>query len=249
MRELTLADWHAQFVRQAGWTKGIRGELYRQAGLLQAERVLDVGCGTGVITEELAQRTRGAVIGLDLDRERLAFARQQPSRARYEQGDARSLPYPDQHFDIVACHYLLMWVGDSGRTMREMARVLRPNGAVLICAEPDYGGRLDWPDLPIRKWQIDGLRRRGANPLVGRQLRELLADAGLSATVGLIPARWDVDSGVQDSEAEWFWVRYDAGDAIDAATLDEAQAQARAAIAQGTRLVYVPTFYALGRRA
>ena len=243
----TVDDWHAQFVRQAGWTQAMRSQLYRRAGLLQAGRVLDVGCGTGVITEELAQRTHGTVIGLDVDPEPLAFARQQPGRARYEQGDALSLPYPDQHFDIVICHFLLMWVGDPARAVHEMARVLRQDGTILICAEPDYGGRLDWPDLPIRQWQIDGLRRQGADPLIGRQLRQLLAHAGLGAEVGLIPARWGVDTGVEDSEAEWFWVRYDVGDAIDAATLDQAQARARAAVAEGSRLVYVPTFYAIGK--
>jgi len=247
MRAPTIADWHAQFARQAGWTQALRSQLCRRAGLLQAERVLDVGCGTGAITEELAQRTRGAVIGLDIDPERLAFARQQPGRARYEQGDALSLPYPAQHFDIVCCHFLLMWVGDPARAVREMARVLRREGTVLICAEPDYGGRLDWPDLPIRQWQIDGLRRQGADPTIGRQLRRLLVHAGLVAEVGLFPARWDVDAGVEDSEAEWFWVRYDVGEAVDAATLDLAQDRARAAVAEGTRLVYVPTFYAIGK--
>ena len=167
MRAPTVADWHAQFARQAGWTQALRSQLYRRAGLLQAERVLDVGCGTGAITEELAQRTRGTATGLDINPECLAFARQQPGRARYEQGNALSLPYPAQHFDIVCCHFLLMWVGDPARAVREMARVLRRDGTVLICAEPDYGGRLDWPDLPIRQWQIDGLRRAGSRS-VGR---------------------------------------------------------------------------------
>ena len=247
MRAPTVADWHAQFARQARWTQALRSQLYRRAGLLQAERVLDVGCGTGAITEELAQRTRGTATGLDINPECLAFARQQPGRARYEQGNALSLPYPAQHFDIVCCHFLLMWVGDPARAVREMARVLRRDGTVLICAEPDYGGRLDWPDLPIRQWQIDGLRRQGADPLIGRQLRGLLVQAGLIAEVGLFPARWDADTGVEDSEAEWFWVRHDVGEAVGAATLDQAQNRARAAVAEGTRLVYVPTFYAIGR--
>lgn len=246
-RAPTLDDWHSQFARQAGWTQALRSQLYRRARLPQAERVLDVGCGTGAITEELAQRTRGTVIGLDSDPDRLVFARQQGGRARYEQGDALLLPYPDRHFDIVCCHFLLMWVGDPGRAVSEMARVLRQDGAVLICAEPDYGGRLDWPDLPIRQWQIDGLRRQRADPLIGRQLRGLLAQAGLGAEVGLYPARWDAATGVEDSEAEWFWVRYDVGEGVDDVELDQAQDRATAAAVEGTRLVYVPTFYAIGK--
>ena len=71
-----IADWHEQFVRQAQWTQPTRDHLYRRAQLGQAERVLDVGCGTGAITAELARRTRGQVIGVDIDPAMVAFARQ-----------------------------------------------------------------------------------------------------------------------------------------------------------------------------
>lgn len=244
-----LDEWHAQFQRQAGWTSGIRHQLYRQVGLLHAERALDVGCGTGVITRELAERTRGHVIGLDIDPQMLAAARRlTPGGAvRYELGDAHHLPYPDRHFDFVTCHFVLLWVADPARAVREMARVTRPGGSVLIAAEPDYGGRIDWPDLPLRQWQIDGLRRQGADPMIGRRLRALMAQARLRAWVSTYPSQWSVDTLHDEFEAEWQWLAHDAGDTVDPSLLDAAKAQAAAALEAGTRLVYVPTFYALGQ--
>ena len=256
----TLAERHAQFVRQAGWTRATRSHMVRRARLLQAERVLDVGCGTGVITRELARRTRGQVIGLDLDAEVIAFAQQQGSQVHYKEGDALALPYPDGHFDIAACHFVLMWVADPLQAVREMARVVRPGGFVLLCGEPDYGGRLDWPELPIRRWQVEGLRRQGADPLLGRRLRQLSAAAGLRADVGIIPSHWDIDALRENWEQEWMWLARDVrlwpggsgqdepAEIVSPAAFARARNRARAAIEEGTRLAFIPIFYAVGSK-
>ncbi len=250
MTDLTVDEWHAQFVRQAQWTQATRNHLYRRARLMQAGRVLDVGCGTGAITSELAGRTRGEVIGLDRDPAMIAFARATDARARYEQGDALSLPYPDAHFDVVTCHFVLLWIGDPGQAVREMARVTSGQGSVLICAEPDYGGRIDWPELPIREWQIEGLRMQGADPLIGRQLRRLLTEAGLHAEVGIHPSHWNVDALRAHFEEEWTLLWHDVGESVADEAFADARSRARQAIERGTRLVHVPIFHAMavGRR-
>ena len=248
MSEPTVSQWHDQFARQARWTSATRSQLYRRANLLRSQRVLDAGCGTGVITEELARRTQGEVIGLDIDPAMLASARRQGSLARYELGDVLDLPYPDDHFDVATCHFLLMWVSDSVRAVRELARVVRTGGRVLICAEPDYGGRVDWPDLPIRQWQIDGLRRQGADPLIGRQVRRTLVSAGLRAQVGVIPSLWDAGDLQENFQGEWEWLERDVGDAVDRGAFARAKAQAKEALEAGTRLIYLPVFYGLGAK-
>jgi len=248
MSELSIPEWHAQFVRQARWTQGIRNQLYRRARLLRATRVLDVGCGTGVITHELAQRTKGTVTGLDHNRAMLQFAQEHDAEARYEWGDALQLPYPDQRFEIVTCHLLLLWVQDPEQAVREMARVTCRGGSVLICAEPDYGGRIDWPDLPIREWQIEGLRRQGADPLIGRQLRALAESAGLRTEIGVHPSQWDMEALQENAESEWKIIAHDVGPDVDETDWENARQQAQLAIERGTRTVYVPTFYALGHK-
>jgi hypothetical protein len=142
----------------------------------------------------------------------------------------------------------LLWLSDPEQAVYEMGRVVRTGGHVLICAEPDYGGRLDWPDFPIREWQIEGLRRQGANPFVGRQIRHLLVQAGLRADVSAIQSHWDAQTLYENFEHEWRWIAYDVSEAVDQKTFDRVKAQAWTAIESGTRLVYVPTFCAFAKK-
>jgi SAM-dependent methyltransferase len=225
----------------------MRSQLYRRVNLLRAERVLDVGCGTGVITEELAARTRGKVVGVDIDTAMIEAARARGGQAEYRVGDARRLDFPDHHFDVVTCHFLLIWVDDPARAVREMARVTRPGGAVLVCGEPDYGGRVDWPGLPIGQWQAEALQHQGADPFVGRKLCALLRQAGLDAEVGVIPSLWDAAALRENFEAEWALLARDVAGLVDEATFQRARDTAWRAIEDGTRLVFMPVFYAVGR--
>ena len=245
---LTVEEWEAQSVRQAAWTRAVRSQLYRRVNLLRAERVLDVGCGSGVVTEELAARTRGQVIAVDVDADMIAAARSRGGQATYQKGDACRLPFPDGHFDVVVCHFLLMWVNDPARAVREMARVTRPGGAVLVCGEADYGGRVDWPDLPIGQWQAAALQRQGADPFVGRKLRALLQQAGLDVDVGIIPSLWNTAALRENFEAEWALLARDVAGLVDEAAFKRARDAAWRAIEEGTRLVFMPVFFGLGRR-
>jgi SAM-dependent methyltransferase len=241
-------DWDAQFARQADWTRGTRAYLYRRANMLRAENVLDVGSGTGVVTEELAARTQGQVFGVDLDPEMVAYAQRRGGQVKYRIGDGHDLEFADGWFDVVACHFTLLWCREPARVAQEMVRVTRPGGTVLVCAEPDYGGRLDHPDLPIGEWQIRSLRREGADPWMGRKLRELFALPGVRHTdVGVMPGLWDLATLRAEFEAEWLlWERSLAG-LIPAPDLADLKAKDLAAIESGERVVFMPVFYALVR--
>ncbi|MGD8398836.1 MAG: methyltransferase domain-containing protein, partial [Anaerolineae bacterium] len=170
---MTPAEWDEQYARQAGWTRGVRNQLYRRANLLRAERVLDVGSGTGVVTAELAGRTRGRVLGVDIDPALVAYARAHHPEAEHRVADAHDLPFPPASFDVTTCHFFFLWCRDPARAAAEMVRVTRPGGAIIVAAEPDYGGRLDYPELPLRDWQMAALRDEGAHPRMGRRLRAL----------------------------------------------------------------------------
>ena len=246
--DLRPAEWDRQFSRQADWTRATRSHLYRRARLLQSARVLDVGCGTGVITEEVAARTRGQVIGVDLDTEMVAYAQGRGGRAEYRLGDAHDLPFHDAYFEVTVCHFLLLWCRDPAQAAQEMVRVTRPGGCVLICAEPDYGGRIDYPELPLRAWQMEVLRQEGADPCLGRKLRSLFAlPAVRQVEVGLIPGLWDPARLRAEFEAEWaLWGRSLEG-AVSAEELARVKAREWQAIEAGQRLAFVPVFYALVR--
>jgi SAM-dependent methyltransferase len=249
MSDLTIEEWHAQFTRQARWTRAVRNQLYRRVNLLRAERVLDVGCGTGVITEEMAARCKGQVIGVDVDEAMIEFAQGQGGQAEYRLGDAHQLDFPDRHFDVVACHFLLMWVSDPALALREMARVTGPGGAVLACAEPDYGGRIDYPEeLPLARWQAEALRREGADPFIGRKLPALFAQAGLSADVGVIPSLWDDEALRAEFEAEWALMERTLVGVVSEDELQHYKQVDWQAIEDGQRLIFVPIFYAVGRK-
>lgn len=246
--EITLAEWDRQYTRQAAWTRAIRSHLYRRSNLLSARRVLDVGSGTGVVTEELASRTRGQVTGIDLDPAMVSFASDRSSRAEYKPGDAHDLPFEDGWFDVTACHFLLMWCHDPRKAAQEMVRVTYPGGSVLVCAEPDYGGRIDHPALPLARWQTEALRLEGADPHLGRKLRELFSCAGVGhVDVGLIPGLWDLATQHREFHNEWaLWERSLAG-SVPPDEIARVKAADLEAIQSGTRLAFMPVFYALIR--
>jgi SAM-dependent methyltransferase len=209
---------------------------------------LDVGSGTGTVTEEIATRTDGQVIGIDSDPEMVAFSLGRQGRAEYRQGDAHALAFTGGLFDVTVCHFVLLWCRDAHQVVREMVRVTRSGGAVLFCAEPDYGGRLDYPDLPLGRWQAEALRREGADPYMGRKLRSLLAFPAVgSVEVGVIPGLWDPATLESEFDAEWSLWERSLAETVPAEELAQARAADQAAVRAGERLVFMPVFYALAR--
>ena len=120
-----------------------------------------------------------------------------------------------------------------------MVRVTRPGGAVIVAAEPDYGGRIDYPDLPLREWQLQALAGEGADPRLGRRLRALFAlPAVREAEVGIMPGMWDLPQLTTEFDEEWaLWARTLAGQ-VAAPELERVRAASWAAVEAGARLVH-----------
>jgi SAM-dependent methyltransferase len=105
--------------------------------------ILEVACGTGIGLGLLAERS-GAVTGCDIDADNVRIARATwngDSRIRVEGGDAGNLEYPDASFGTVVCFEALYYFPDLEGSLREMARVLQPNGTIVICTvNPQWSG-------------------------------------------------------------------------------------------------------------
>lgn len=124
--------------------------LIRLAGIRPGELALDVCCGTGDVAFALAA-AGATVTGFDFSEPMLAVAR---NRARavapgaspvFQQGDALNLPFADASFDVVTISYGLRNLADFDRGVRELARVLRPGGRLLVL---DFGK----PDNALWRW-------------------------------------------------------------------------------------------------
>ena len=111
-----------------GWRRATRAAL----GLRPGERVLDVGAGTGVSTEELG-RSGAYAVGADLSIGMLRAGRRTRPAVPLVAGDALRLPFPDATFDAVTISFALRNVVDTGAALRELARVTRPGGRLVVC--------------------------------------------------------------------------------------------------------------------
>jgi trans-aconitate 2-methyltransferase len=132
------ADYHRSSTAQLCWATELAGKL----GLTGTELVLDVGCGDGKVTAEIARRVpRGGITGVDSSPEMIRFASdhfppQQYPNLRFLQADARALPFLEE-FDTVFSAAALHWILDQKAALSGMFHSLRPGGRLLI----QMGGR------------------------------------------------------------------------------------------------------------
>ncbi len=246
---LTVADWHNRFKQQARWTEPVRRFLFKQVELENVNKILEVGCGTGAIVAELSVQTGGQVFGIDLNADFLRHAAKNRSY-HLTCADVFRLPFPDQSFEIVCCHYFLLWIADPGLALREMKRVAKPGGFILALAEPDFGGRIDYPDAMGRlgRLQIQALKKQGADPFAGRKIKGLFHQTGLkNVQAGVLGGQWNDIQDPSGDQTEWDILRADLQGMIDETEFNKLKEVEKEAHRNGERILYVPTFYALGQ--
>jgi ubiquinone/menaquinone biosynthesis C-methylase UbiE len=150
-------------------------------------RILDVGCGPGVIAAAVADSAPDAdIVALDASPARVAVAEETlepyPNAAAIL-GEAEQLPFPDSSFDLVYSRFLLEYLPDKQHAVNELARVCRPGGTVLL---QDLDGQLvnHYPPDPLLDQSLAQaltvLTRTGFDPNVGRKLHYLVQQASLT---------------------------------------------------------------------
>lgn len=126
------ADWDALEVEE---THVRLREIVAGLGIVPGAAVLDVGCGTGILFPLLLEAMNGAgwVVGLDISAEMLRRAQAKEYPVECVQGDAQSLPLPEGTFDWVLCNAVFPHFPDKYRALREIRRVLKSGGRLVIC--------------------------------------------------------------------------------------------------------------------
>lgn len=162
------------------------GPVIDAAGIQSGQRVLDVGCGTGVVARAIAARVgpSGSVVGLDVNDGMLAVARQIAPTIDWRSGVAEALPFEDHSFDAVISQFALMFFNDRVTALTEMMRVLRPNGRMVVAVwdklenTPGYAAMVALLQRLFGQAAADGLR---APYSLGERtvLRTLFHEAGI----------------------------------------------------------------------
>jgi hypothetical protein len=130
-----------------------------------------------------------------------------------------------------------------------MCRVARPGGWVLALAEPDYGGRVDYPVelATLGRWQAESLRQQGADSEMGRKLAGIFTRAGLKhVETGVMGGEWKHPDLPGEVNLEWAVLESDLAGKISLQDIQNMKQMDVAARQNGERVLFVPTFYAWG---
>ena len=243
-------DWgpeiDSQFIRQASWTEMFRNQIYRRINLLSAKKILDVGCGTGVITREIREKCSAKITAIDIDPDMIKLAKERVSNVDFLVENVEKLSAKKESFDIVLFHYVMLWLENPELAIKEMARVCKKKGYVVALAEPDYGGWVEYPDLDLGKKHFEYLQREGADPCVGRKIQALFESAGLETEISIIAQSWDKES-LRDNIAEE-WRRVLEAELISEDEFNQKLKLEKESIAKNQRLIFIPVFTAIGRK-
>lgn len=181
---------HEAVLRSHRWRTVANSAGYLLPALRPGQRVLDVGCGPGTITLDLARLVApGEVVGLDratevLDGARAAATEQEVGNVSFMVGDVHEIDAPDDHFDVVHAHQVLQHLDDPVAALVEMRRVCAPGGSVAA-RDADYDAMTWYPTSPaIDRWLAlyrQVARVNGGQPDAGRHLSAWARRAGFTS--------------------------------------------------------------------
>lgn len=220
---------HPSVLASHGARTSANSAAYLLPHLRPGDRVLDLGCGPGSITLDLAEAVgrEGRVVGVDAAEAAVASARD-AAAARgdtttvFEVADAYALPHEDAAFDVAHAHQVMQHLADPVAALRELARVVRPGGLIAF-RDADYGGMTWHPASPgLSRW-LDtyraAARLAGGEPDAGRHTLAWARAAGL-VDITATATTWSYAS---PEERAWWggqWVERATRSAYAARTVD-----------------------------
>jgi SAM-dependent methyltransferase len=223
---------------------------------MAGESVLEVGCGTGVFLPVLAglAGSDGHVVGLDHSRAFLGQARERINAAslggqvELVEADAMQLPFDDAVFDAAHCERVLMHVAEPAQAIREMIRVVRPNGRVVVAEVFAAGATQAHPDPEVSRQIVETMVSGIRNRWMGIQLRGLFVEAGLAdvdgEVVGYFESELDEDEATEYTEIAR---KLAAGGVVDSARAEAAVEAMQDQRSKGTHCGLALIFIVSGR--
>lgn len=160
--------------------------LAQRANPQLGESVLDIACGTGIVARNIAPRIglQGIVIGLDANPDMIGMARTAAKKEHlpieWYTSPAEQLPFPDEHFDLILCQFGLMFFTDKHAALKEMYRVLKKGGRLVLSVwqgldrHPFYQTLHDVSQQLFGKSSVETVFSLGN----ANELRKLLTDSG-----------------------------------------------------------------------
>jgi ubiquinone/menaquinone biosynthesis C-methylase UbiE len=179
-----------------------RAETRRLLQLTAGEAVIDIGCGPGFLSEDIAEAvgSSGSVTGIDVSPDFISLAERRSTHANatYRPGDATNIDAPDNSFDVAVCTQVAEYIPDVDRALAEALRVLRPGGRALFVAT-DWDSVVWHSDFPDRMTAVlAAWDAHCAHPSLPRMMAARLRTAGFAFTDAqvfpILNLVWDDDS-------------------------------------------------------
>jgi ubiquinone/menaquinone biosynthesis C-methylase UbiE len=210
----------------------IRAAYLGALGNLAGQQVLEVGCGTGVVSRHLAKQvgSTGHVTAVDptpyfIDVARHLQAEQAITNLTFDVQDGRALPYVDASFDLVAAVTVLTHVPERLDVFHEMVRVARPDGTILIVDGEFAANQVEHPDPVMTARIVEAWRASTVDsPRLMRRIVPLLQGVGLR--VERMDGHVHLECGQVDTATSfiWMWAQFAARQAVVAEAVTNAEA-------------------------
>lgn len=246
MTDKGISLFETQMQRQADWLKDLRSQLLRKANIRTRKNILDIGCGTGIITSELKERSKNTVTGIDINPDRINIAKNNYSNIDFICSDILNNNFKDESFDLITTSFVWLWVKDKEKLAKEIVRLLKPRGIYLSLAEMDYEARIDYPDdlKLLKELYIEILKKQGADPFAARQIPAFFNDKNLNMTSGSFCHMFKHKQLLENFEPEWIQLKEDIKSLnITDYNVNELYKVEKESIENKTRFVFMPVFW------